>query len=310
MTLSKRVLHLLLVFLCGGWLAALPANGQNPAQTQKKLKIYISVDMEGVAGVVTADQLGPAGFEYERFRHFMTNETLAAIRAAKESGASEVVVSDSHGNGESLLIDEFPKDVRIVRSWPRHGGMMAGLDPSFDAALFIGYHASTTSVRGVRAHTFSSAHLTRVTLNGNAVTEGEFNAAFAGAVAVPVIFASGDDAAVEELKSRLGKIETAETKKSLGFHSAETTTPEASCEKIATGVKAALKRLAEFKPYVIKTPVTLEISFKNYMPAEMLSYLRSVQRVDSHTIRFVGKDMAEVSDFLDVVDGYSADLAP
>src|SRR5882762_8547681 len=121
---------------------------------------------------------------------------------------------------------------------------------------------------------------------------------------------SGDDAAVEELKSRLGKIETAETKKSLGFHSAETITPEASCEKIAAGVKAALKRLAEFKPYVIKTPVTLEISFKNYMPAEMLSYLRSVQRVDSHTIRFVGKDMAEVSDFLDVVDGYSVDLAP
>src|SRR6266404_8423596 len=157
---------------------------------------------------------------------------------------------------------------------------------------------------------FSSAHFTRVALNGNAVTEAEFNAAFAGAMGVPVIFASGDDAALEELKSRLGKIETAETKRSLGFHSAETITPEASCERIAAGVKAALKRLAEFKPYAIKTPVTVEISFKNYMPAEMLSYLRSVQRVDSHTIRFVGKDMAEVSDFLDVVDGYSADLAP
>ena len=75
-------------------------------------------------------------------------------------------------------------------------------------------------------------------------------------------------------------------------------------------MKATLKRLGEFKPYVIKTPVTLEISFKNYMPAEMLSYLRVLQRVDSHTIRFVGKDMAEVSDFVDVVDGYSADLAP
>jgi D-amino peptidase len=307
---SSKVLRLFLVFLCGGWLAAPPAQTQSPAQTPKKLKVYISVDMEGVAGVVTADQLGPAGFEYERFRHFMTNETLAAIRAAKESGATEVVVSDSHGNGESLLIDEFPKDVRIVRSWPRHGGMMAGLDPSFDAALFIGYHASTTSVRGVRAHTFSSAHLTRVILNGTAVTEGEFNASFAGAMGVPVVFASGDDAAVEELKSRLGKIETAETKRSLGFHSAETITPEASCEKIAAGVKAALKRLTEFKPYVVKTPVTLEISFKNYMPAEMLSYLRSVQRVDSHTIRFMGKDMAEVSDFVDVVDGYSADVAP
>src|SRR5580692_8385845 len=140
--LSKSVFRLPVVFLCSVCVATLPAAAQSPAQTQRKLKIYISVDMEGVAGVVTADQLGPAGFEYERFRHFMTNETLAAIRAAKESGASDVVVSDSHGNGESLLIDEFPKDVRIVRSWPRHGGMMAGLDASFDAAFFIGYHAS------------------------------------------------------------------------------------------------------------------------------------------------------------------------
>jgi D-amino peptidase len=266
--------------------------------------------MEGIAGVVTADQLGPGGFEYERFRHFMTNETLAAVNAANESGAAEIVVSDSHGNGESLLIEEFPKNVRIVRSWPRHGGMMAGLDSSFDAALFIGYHASTTNMHGVRAHTFSSAHLTRVSLNGNPVTEGEFNAAFAGALGVPVIFASGDDAALDELKSRLGNVETAETKKNLSFHSAETLTPEASCERIGAGVKAALARLHDFKPYAIKTPVTLEISFKNYMPAQMLSYLRTVQRVDSHTIRFVGKDMAEVSDFVDVVDGYSPDLTP
>ena len=286
------------------------AKPQAPAPAAKKLKIYISVDMEGVAGVVTGDQLGPGGFEYERFRHFMTNETLAAANAARESGAAEIVVSDSHGNGESLLIDEFPKDVRIVRSWPRHGGMMAGLDSSFDAALFVGYHASTTNMHGVRAHTFSSAHLTRVSLNGNAVTEGEFNAAYAGALGVPVIFASGDDAAMEELKSRLGNIETAETKKNLSFHSAETLTPEASCERIGAGVKAALARLHDFKRYAIKTPVTLEISFKNYMPAQMLSYLRIVQRVDSHTIRFVGKDMAEVSDFVDVVDGYSPDLAP
>lgn len=187
---------------------------------------------------------------------------------------------------------------------------MAGLDSSFDAALLIGYHASTTNMRGVRAHTFSSAHLTRVSLNGNAVTEGEFNAAYAGALGVPVIFASGDDAALEELKSRLGNIETAETKKNLSFHSAETLTPEASCERIGAGVKAALARLHDFKPYLIKAPVTLEISFKNYTPAQMLGYLRSVQRVDSHTIRFVGKDIAEVSDFVDVVDGYSPDLTP
>ncbi|HYL86471.1 MAG TPA: M55 family metallopeptidase [Candidatus Angelobacter sp.] len=306
MRFVKRVFPFLFaaMAICGTFTA------QTTQQAAKKLKIYISVDMEGVAGVVTADQLLPAGFEYERFRHFMTNETLAAVHAAKESGATEIVVSDSHGNGENLLIEQFPKDVRIVRSWPRHGGMMAGVDGTFDAAMFVGYHASTTNPHGVRAHTFSSAHLARVALNGNAVTEGEFNAAYAGALGVPVIFASGDDAATQELKSRLGNIEIAETKKSLGFHSAETITPEASCERIAAGVKAALHRLNEFKPYVLKTPITLELTFKNYTPAEILSYLRGVQRVDSHTIRFVGKDMAEVDDFVEFVDNYNADLTP
>jgi D-amino peptidase len=310
MSISRFVFRALSVATALSWLMCPTAKPQASTPATKKLKIYISVDMEGVAGVVTADQLGPGGFEYERFRRFMTNETLAAVRAAKESGATEIVVSDSHGNGESLLIEEFTKDVRIVRSWPRHGSMMAGLDSTFDAAFFIGYHASTTNMRGVRAHTFSSAHLTRVSLNSNAVTEGEFNAAYAGALGVPVVFASGDDAALEELKSRLGNIQTAETKKNLSFHSAETLTPEASCERIGAGVKAALARLRDFKPYTIKTPVTLEMSFKNYMPAQMLSFLRIVQRVDSHTIRFVGKDMPEVSDFVDVVDGYSPDLAP
>jgi D-amino peptidase len=297
-------------FLLLGLVAQRRAGAQTAADSAKKLKVYISVDMEGVAGTVTADQLLPSGFEYERFRHFMTNETLAAVRAANDAGASEIVVSDSHGNGENLLIEESPKDVRIVRAWPRHGGMMAGLDSSFSAALFVGYHASTTNPKGVRAHTFSSAHYARVTLNGNAVTEGEYNAAYAGAKGVPVIFASGDDAAMEEIKSRLGNIETVETKKSLGFHSAETLTPAASCDKIFTGVKAALARLRDFKPYVIKTPVTLEITFKNYTPAELLSYLRSVQRVDSHTIRFVGKDMDEIDDFEEFVANYNSDLAP
>jgi D-amino peptidase len=293
-----------------GAIATRHAAAQAAADSTNKLKIYISVDMEGVAGTVTADQLVPSGFEYERFRHFMTDEAMAAVRAANEAGAGEIVVSDSHGNGENLLIEEFPKNVRIVRSWPRHGGMMAGLDSSFSAAIFVGYHASTTNPKGVRAHTFSSAHYARVALNGNAVTEGEYNAAYAGAKGVPVIFVSGDDVAVAEIKSRLGDIETVETKKSLGFHSAETLTPAVSCERIFIGVKSALSRLHDFKPYVIKTPVTLEITFKNYTPAELLSYLRSVQRVDSHTIRFVGKDMDEIDDFEEFVGNYNADLTP
>ena len=290
------------------------AAGLSHAAPQKpvraSLKVFISVDMEGVAGVVTADQLGPGGFEYERFRKFMTDEALAAVKGAKEAGATELVVADSHGNGESLLIEQFPQDVRIVRSWPRHGAMMAGLDSSFAAALFVGYHASTTNPNGVRAHTISSAHFARVALNGNSVTEGEFNAAYAGAFGVPIVFVSGDDAAIAEVTSRLGSLESVVTKKSLGFHSAATLTPAAACEQIYRGALAGVLHRDRRQPYVLTTPITLDVTFKNYQQSEILSYLRAVQRTDSHSIRFVGHDMQEVSDFIDVLDHYNADATP
>jgi D-amino peptidase len=273
-------------------------------------KIYISVDMEGVAGVVTNDQLAPGSFEYERFREFMTAETLAAVNAARAAGATEIVVSDSHGNGENLLIEKFSAGVRIVRSWPRHLEMMAGIDKTFDAAIFIGYHASTNNLRGVRAHTFSSARLTRVALNGTVVTEGAFNAAIAGHFGVPVVMMSGDDAAIAEVRSLVGNIEAAETKKTLGFHSALTITPEASCRLIGEKVTAALARIRDFKPYVIAEPVSVDVSFKNYTPAEMLSYLRIIERPDSHSIRFHAQDVLEASDFIEFVTTYNVALEP
>jgi D-amino peptidase len=287
--------------------AASAANSKAPATP---LKIYISVDMEGVAGVVTGDQLLPSGFEYERFRRFMTDEAVAAVRGAQAAGATEVVVSDSHGNGESLLIELFPKDVRIVRSWPRHGEMMAGLDSSFAAALFVGYHASTTNPKGVRAHTISSAHFTRVALNGSAVTEAELNAAYAGALGVPVVFISGDDAAITEVTTRLGHMQSVITKKSLGFHAAETLTPAAACDQIYQGSLSAVSQRDQRKPYVLSTPITLDISFKSYTSAEIVSYLRFVERTDAHSIRFVGRDMAEVMDFIVFLDYYSPDMTP
>src|SRR5436305_1780033 len=115
---------------------------------QRPLKVYISVDMEGIAGVVSVDQLGPTGFEYQRAREWMTSDVAAAIQGAKEAGATEFVVSDSHGNGESLLIDKLPADVpvRIVRSFPRPLAMMEGVDSTFAAVIFIGYHTSTSSL--------------------------------------------------------------------------------------------------------------------------------------------------------------------
>jgi D-amino peptidase len=111
----------------------------------RPVRVFISADMEGVVGTVTGDQLGPTGFEYQRFREFMTREVLAAIRGVRAVGPAEIVVADAHGNGENLLIELFPPDVTIVRSWPRPLGMMQGIDSTFAAALFIGYHAGTTN---------------------------------------------------------------------------------------------------------------------------------------------------------------------
>lgn len=297
----KRLVGIILMLVVGSYGAG--------AQ-QKKLKVYISVDMEGIAGVVTGDQLGPSGFEYQRFREFMTAEALAAVTAAKDAGATQILVSDSHGNGENLLIEKFPADVRIIRAWPRKLSMMAGIDSSFDAVIFIGYHASTNNPQGVRAHTFSSATLTRVAINGREMTEGSWNAAIAGHFGVPVVMISGDDAAVAEVRSQIGNIEGAVVKNHLGFHSANTMTPQAAQQLIAEKVKTALGRLRDFKPFTVTSPVTLDVSFKHYQPVEVLAYLRGVERLDSHTIRYRGKDMVELSDFMQVVTRYNPALEP
>ena len=280
------------------------------AMAQDGLKIYISADMEGVVGVVTGDQLGPSGFEYQRFRAFMTEEVNTAIDAAFEAGATEVVVSDSHGNGENLLLEQLPDNVVVVRSWPRPLSMMQGIDETFDGAIFLGYHTSTTNTRGVRAHTLSSARLTAVRLNGQPMAEAGINAAIAGHFGVPIIMVSGDDAIIEEATALLGDVEGAVVKWALGFHSAKTLTPEAAYPVIREKVKAAMARIDEFQPYRLDGPIQLDVSFKNYRPVEVLAYLPIVERVDAHTIRFVGKDMIEVSKFLAFILNYTPDLSP
>ena len=266
--------------------------------------------MEGVTGVVTAEQLGPTGFEYARFREFMTAEALAAVEAAKEAGATEIVVVDAHGNGQNLLIERFPPDVRIVRSWPRPLMMMEGIDSSFSAAVFIGYHASTTNPRGVRAHTISSANLAAVELNGVAVSEAAINAAIAGHFGVPVVAISGDDAAVAEAQRLLGPIEGAVVKRALSFHAANTLTPQAGQALIKERVKAGLAKRGSLKPWVVSGPIRLDITFKNYTPAEVVAYLPGVQRLTSHAIRFTGRDIIEVSKFLEFLGTYQPGLTP
>ena len=270
----------------------------------KDKKIFISADLEGVVGAVTGEQLGPGGFEYNRFREFMTAEVNAAITAARAAGATEILVADSHGNGQNLLIEKLPKDVKLIRSWPRPLGMMEGIDSSFDGVIFTGYHASTDNLEGVRAHTFSSARLTSVKINGKVMTEGSWNAAVAGEFGVPVIMIAGDDAAVNEVKALIGNAEGAIVKESISFHSAKSLHPEAAYDLIAEKTSYAVKNIKKYKPYKIKGPLTVSVSFKNYQPSQILSYLKMFKRTDSHTIEFKAKNMIEASHIMRVVTGY------
>lgn len=293
------------------WIAALLlVSAAAMAQDEDGLKLYISADMEGVAGAVTGEQLGPDGFEYARFREFMTAEVNACIDAAREAGVTEILVSDSHGNGQNLLIEQLPDDVMIVRSWPRELGMMHGIDETFDAVIFLGYHSSTENSRGVRAHTMSSANVTALRINGMSMSEASMNAAIAGQFGVPVIMVSGDDVAVAETQVIVGDMEGAVVKWAQGFHSARTLTPAAAREVIRERTKAALGRLGDFKPYVLDGPLELELSLKHYQPVELLAYLPIVERVNSHTIRYIAEDMSDVSRFLRVALGYRVDLQP
>lgn len=273
---------------------ALMAVAATTGRAQRPLKIFISVDMEGITGTVQPNQLGPQGFEYGRAREWMTGEAKAAIEAAKQAGATDILIADSHGNAQNLLIDQLPDDVRVVRGFPRPLSMMQGIDDTFEAAIFIGYHASEYTVEAVRGHTFSSARLLAVKLNGLEVSEGIFNAALAGHFGVPVAFVSGDRAAVTQLKSAVPTIEGAIVKDGLGYHSAVTVTPARGQAMIREGVSRALARLGQMQPYRVKTPITLDVSLKFTLDAERLAFIPGLARADAHTVRGTFPDMLHI----------------
>lgn len=287
--------------ICGLLLSLLLLSISYSANAQS-LKVYISADMEGIAGVVGESQLGPEGFEYSQFREYMTAEVNAAIEAARAAGAAEIVVSDSHGNGQNLLLDALPQDIEVIRSWPRRLGMMEGIDESFDAAIFIGYHSSAGNIDGIAAHT-QSGDFTSVKINGLEMTEGGMNALIAGHFGVPVVMISGDDAAVREVSEMLGPIEGAVVKWHHSHTSGRTLMPGAAQALIKNKVQAGLRRRGELEAFRIEGPLTLDLAYKNDEAAEMIAYLPNVERIDNHTVRFVGT-IIELSMFIEMALGY------
>ena len=262
------------------------------AEPPRKLKVHVSVDMEGVAGVVSGDQLGPTEFEYQRFREFMTKEAVAAVRAAQESGATEIVVADSHGNGQNLLIEQFPKDVRIVRSWPRPLGMMGGIDKSFDAAMFVGYHSKAGDETNPLAHTLN-LDIMRMRLNGMPTSEFLLHAYAAAYVGVPVVFVSGDKQLCADIKGHNPRITTVALSEGKG-PSTISIAPRLACERIRKGVEQALN--GDLKKSLLKLPkrFTLEIEFSNPVKAYKSSWYPGCKHIGGRTIRFETRDYFEV----------------
>lgn len=272
------------------------------AAQAKKLKVYISADMEGIGGVSSWQiQAGSQGREYEKFRRLMTQEVNAAIAGAFDAGASEVLVSDSHGDGQNIDVELLDKRARLVRAWPRPLLMMQGIDNTFDAAVFIGYHASEGRPAAILAHTMSSRRIFEIKLNGVVVPEAGFNAAIAGEFGVPVVFLSGDQTIGEEARRLLGPLETVAVKQATGFFSATMMHPEEAQRLIRAGVKRGVERRGELKPHKATHPVKLELTYKDTVNAELVSYLPGVERPRGNAVVFTAPDMQEAAKFLEAV---------
>lgn len=262
-------------------------------------RLYISADIEGIAGVVTSEQTMIKGFEYRQACEWMTAEVVAACNAAFATGIDEIVVSDSHGQGQNLLLDKIPDNVQVVRSWPRPLCMMEGIqDGSYVAAMLIGYHAGASDLRGTLRHTLHGRAIAEVRLNGKVASEMVISAATAAHFGVPVILVSGDDAYIEHAESVLPNFEGVVTKWATSFTSARVLLPRVAQKLVGEGAANALSRLSDFKVQRLPDDIVLEVVCLERMAVELLDYLPNIERTDAYTIKFVGKDMVEVSKFL------------
>ena len=259
------------------------------------MKVYVSVDMEGVACVTHGDHVKLEGIEYEMARKWMTAEANAAIKGAFKAGASEVVVADSHGHMRNLLPDELHEDALLVRGSPRPLTMMQGLDETFDAAFLVGYHSMAGTPQGILAHTYLGRSIYAVRLNGLTVGEPGFNSAIAGHFGVPVALVCGDDTVEAEVGDLMPTTERVVTKWALSTFAARNLTPKASQKRIRQGAKRALARLANMEPLLIEKPIRFEVDFMQPLSAHLAADIPGVERVGGRTLVYTGADMLDVT---------------
>lgn len=259
------------------------------------MRVYLSVDMEGIAGVVHEDQTNPVdprcAVEYGRFRRLMTAEANAAIEGALSAGATRVVVNDSHWEMRNLLAEELHPKAELVSGASKPRSMLEGVDEGFDAACFIGYHAQAGTANAILDHTYTD-RIYHVRLNGAPVGELGINAALAGRFGVPVALVSGDQALAAECADLLGPgTRAVVVKHAVARHAARSLAPSEACRLIREGVAAAVRTPP--KPWAVASPATIEVDFCSSHHADMASLVPGSIRTGGRTVRVTHADYAE-----------------
>jgi D-amino peptidase len=273
------------------FLAFLGAVAGGPAHAQRPLRYFISVDMEGIGGIGTPAMTSPTGKDYALGRKLMTDEVNAVVGAILQRGPAEILVNDSHGDMQNLLHTELDPRVMYIQGAIKPLGMVEGLDSTFAAAIFIGYHSRAGTPNGFIAHTGTGA-VKGLWLNDTEVGEGELNAAYAGSIGVPVIMAAGDSAFVEQF-TRTVRVEAVATKYAVTPQAARLLHPQVVHERLVAAVGRALGGRASARPWVIGKPVRVRLRLSDNTVTQILQAIPGVRQVDGFTVEFTAPTMAD-----------------
>ena len=265
------------------------------------MRVLISVDMEGVAGVVAPDDVSPGHAEYERNRTYMTDEASAAVRGilAHEPDAS-IVVCDAHAGFRNVLPDRLARGCTLLRGSPRTHGMLPGIDGGVDAVCFVGYHGKAGTTRSVLAHTTSGGTIAKVRCNGQELGEIGLNAALAARYGAAPVLATGDDTLVREAESVVPGITTVAVKRAFGNRAAEGLHPEESCSRIQAAAETALATRADVHPPDFAGPVDLEVEVLRPFMTERACLIPGVELRAPLTLGFRAADFLAAYNLIDV----------
>jgi D-amino peptidase len=258
------------------------------------MKILIACDMEGVSGVVNWNQVDPSHPEYQRFRHIMTADVNAAVAGAFTGGATEVTIADGHWNSGNVLIEELDERAILNAGTPSPLSMVQGADAAMDAALFIGYHARVGTQNAILDHTWSSARIANVWINGRITGEFGLNGSVCGAFGVPVIMVSGDQSVCAEAREWVPEVYTAQVKTAAGRLAARCLPLKTSRALIRETAEKAVKQAVAGKspaPLKVTTPVTMTVEFMTTLMCDSASLLPGSKRLDGRKIEFTADSM-------------------